>query len=649
MNRMTPGCWIGARRFHRCGAVPLSVASRGRLGLLISLAAAALPAMAQSLADLSLEELATIQITSVSRRPESLSDAAASIYVITADAIRRSGATSLPQALRLAPNLQVAQVDASQYAISARGFNNAIGNKLLVLIDGRTVYTPFFSGVFWDQQDVMLEDVDRIEVISGPGSTLWGANAVNGVINVITRPARLTQGTRVAADAGTDVHHLAVRAGGAFGDGAHWRLYAKHRHWRHTESQAGASLADGGQHSQAGFRAGWSSGTDLLVLQGDVYDGRSDRRGSAAQPFPAVEWSGANLLARWTRTSADGSNWRVQGYVDRARRDDAFLYRPEIDIADFEFQNGLSGERHKVLWGGGVRHARDRIRPGLIFGFHPERRSMRWANLFVQDAIALTPDLALTVGLKLEHNGFTGLETLPSARLAWKLADRGLLWAALSRAVRAPARLDRDISLPPQPPFIIAGGPDFDSELAHVAEVGWRSQTSPAWTWSATLFHHRWDRLRSGELPPNAQVRNQIEGSTSGFEAWSAWQPVAAWRLSGGFTVLHKRLRLESGSRDPEGPRSLGNDPRLQATVRATFQPAAQHEVELGVRRIGELPDPVVPAYTAVDLRWGWQVRPAIGVALAAFNLLDAGHVEFGAAGRSVQPRHAQLQVRATW
>jgi iron complex outermembrane receptor protein len=615
---------------------------------LLGLVAPALPAAANDLADLSLEELSGIEVTSVSRRAERLSEAAASVYVITGEQIRRSGAASLPEALRLAPNLQVAQLGTGQYAISARGFNNAIGNKLLVLIDGRTVYSPVFSGVFWDQQDVMLADVDRIEVISGPGASIWGSNAVNGVINVITLPAAQTQGTLVAAEAGNRSTELALRHGGALGGGGHWRAYAKASQLENTRTAAGASLPDDWERQQAGLRADWRGAGGNFTLQGDAYQGRAEHRGFFGRfELRPIDVSGANLLARWTRQFDGGSDLRVQAYHDHSRRSDALLYSPEVATLDLEFQHGIPVGRHRLLWGGGYRRARDEIQPGVFFAYVPASRTMSWKNLFAQGDIDLGDKFDLSLGVKLENNGYTGTEVLPSLRMGWKVAKDHFLWTAASRAVRAPARLDRELRFPANPPYYIAGGPDFVSEVANVYEIGYRAQPSPSVTYSATLFHHDWDKLRSGQKPPNAQVQNMITGSSYGAEAWATWQVLPAWRLSGGATTLRHDLRLRPGSTDPSGPRELGDDPEYQWMLRSAFNLPRGQELDIAVRRVAALPYPAVPAYTAVDMRYGWKLSGKLQAALSAQNLFDPSHPEFNSApGRSEIKRSFQLQLR---
>ena len=601
----------------------------------VSAAHAAEP-QAGNLADLSLEQLGDIEVTSVSRQTERLADAAASIFVISSEDIRRSGARTLPEVLRLAPNLQVARTSAGSYAISARGFNNAIGNKLLVLIDGRTVYTPLFSGVFWDTQDVMLEDIERIEVISGPGATLWGANAVNGVINVISRPAQSTQGGLVSVGVGNRDRGAAARYGAKLGADGHFRIYGKTFDLQNTQTENGVSLPDGQQRKQAGFRADWGQSRRNFTIQGDAYDGAGEERPRAGP----VEISGMNLLARWNEQLDAGANFRLQAYYDRSERRDWTGFQGDANTFDIEFQHGIPLGRHKILWGGGYRQSRDNIPdtlPPLVLAFVPAKRSLSWENVFMQDSIRLSDAVELTMGLKIESNDYTGREYLPSARLAWKPADNQLVWGAVSRAVRAPARLDRDFSLTfAVPPFfnipLIKGGPYFESEVAKVIEIGYRAQPTQAFSYSATAFHNMYEKLRSGQPAP-AFIENQMEGVANGIEAWGSYQATRAWRLSGGFTTLHQHLGAKPGSMDPTGPSALGNDPDQQWMLRSTLNLPGQHEFDVMLRHVSSLPQPAVPAYTALDARWGWRPGRNTEVSLTLQNLLDRAHPEFDAAG----------------
>jgi iron complex outermembrane receptor protein len=602
---------------------------------------------ARELAELSLEELGNLLVTSVSGRAEPLSAAAASIYVITRDDIARAGVTSLPEALRLAPNLLVARVDTGQYAISARGFNSAIANKLLVLIDGRTVYTPLFSGVFWDMQDVLLEDVERIEVVSGPGATLWGANAVNGVINVITRSTRDTQGSLAVAGAGNQERGAAFRHGGVTGGNVSYRVYAKVSELENTERADGIPIRDAWERAQIGARADAELTNGLLTLQGDVYDGQSEDRGGTP-PFTLgrIEIAGANVLARWTRRLASGSELRVRTYVDHTERSDSFLFAPEADIFDIEVRHDASFGSHDVLWGGGYRRASDDVANGFLFGFVPPQKDLEWGNLFAQTELELGEAVGLTLGIKLESNDYTGTESLPSARIAWTASPTQLVWAGLSRAVRAPSRLDRDVILPPPSGFVIRGGPYFVSEVAEVVEIGYRAELGGNFTLSTTAFHYDWDKLRSGQPAP-AFIENMIEGEIYGIGGWATWKAGERWRMSGGFTTLEHDLGLKPGSTDPVGPRALGNDPEYQLLLRSSHDFGARQQLDVMFRRVDDLPSPVVPAYSAVDAHYSFRLGDDITLSLAVQNLFDDSHPESGAApGRSVFPRAGYLEFR---
>ncbi|HVY08207.1 MAG TPA: TonB-dependent receptor [Burkholderiales bacterium] len=600
---------------------------------------------ADELADLSLEQLSNIDVTSVSKKSERLIDAAASIFVITNDDIRRSGAKSLGEALRLAPNLQVAQTGADTFAISARGFNNsnALANKLLVMIDGRTVYSPVYSGVFWDQQDVMLEDVERIEVISGPGGTLWGANAVNGVINVITKPASATQGGLISMGGGDNAQGGAVRYGGKLGETGHLRVYAKATDFSNTENAAGTPLMDGWGMQQGGFRADWGGGSRNFTFQGDAYNARSDDRPVGGP----IKVEGFNLLGRWNERFDSGSDLQVQAYMDRADREDLAGFQGDSDTYDIEFQHGIPLGSHKFLWGGGYRKASDTVQSTtipvppiafLVTSFQPESAKLEWENVFVQDEYSLTSALKFTLGIKFERNDYTGWENLPSARVAWKPADNQLVWGAVSRAVRAPARLDKDFSLSLSVPIfpvlsgpVIVGGPTFVSEVANVSEIGYRSQVWNKLTYSISTFYNDYEKLRSGEMPPPAaMIQNRIHGHTYGVEAWLNLQATETWRLSGGLMELREHLSEDPGVVDPDGVANQGNDPQHQWLLRSSLNVTSHIDFDVMLRSVSGLPQPEVPGYTAVDARLAWRPGSNVELSATARNLFDPGHVEFG-------------------
>jgi iron complex outermembrane receptor protein len=605
------------------------------------------------IADLSLEELANVQVTSVSKRPESLSNAAASIFVITGTDIHRSGATTLPEALRLAPNLEVARVDARNYAVTARGFNNPFENKLLVLIDGRTVYSPLFSGVYWDVQDVVLEDVDRIEVISGPGATMWGANAVNGVINIITKTAAVTQGALLSATAGKDERNGAVRYGGTLGNGGHYRVYAKYAANDDLRNEKGSTVLTGWHREQAGFRTDWGDERRNVTVQGDVVDGRLHQQGTAD-----IKVRGANLLGRVNQSFADGSTATLQMYWDHTERNQPLAFVEQLDTLDLQLQHSVGlGDNHRLVWGGGYRWGHDRVQNGAAFGFLPGAMNLHWANLFAQDEMALRDDLRLTAGLKFEDNNYTGVEMLPTLRLAWNPKPATLVWASLARSVRAPSRIDHDFYSPTVPAVVngvpqyaIAGGPDFESEVANVFELGYRAQPTATLSYSVTAFVGRYDKLRT--LEPNQKgsgsvFRNFANGHTRGIETWATWQAGKSWRLSGGGVVQRVDTATEPVSRDLSATTGLAtSDPSHHWMLRSSYDVAAGQELDLTLRHVGALARPAVPAYTAVDLRYGWRLHKALELALVGQNLFDPHHAEFGAApGRHSYERAVLLKL----
>ncbi len=617
--------------------------------------------LASNLADMSFEELANIQITSVSKKAERLADAAASVFVITAEDIRRSGAISLPEALRLAPNLQVAQASSSGYAISARGMNgsnSSAPNKLLVMIDGRSVYTPLFSGVFWDVQDVMLEDVERIEVISGPGGILWGVNAVNGVINIITHSAKNTEGPLLIAGAGNSGSDVAFRYGGTLGGDGNYRIYGKRLDRKHTSREDGAEVRDAWHKNQVGFRADWDRPGGQLTVQGNAYSG------GIGQPEPGaiaisgvnlaldtISVSGTNLTTRWTHFLEDGANLSFQAYYDRTKRTIPPTFSETLDIVDLQFQHSMQqAGMHSVTWGANYRYSMDRVSNSQYFAFLPADVDQKWASIFAQDEMALRDDLRLTIGARLERNDYTGNEFLPSARLAWKFAPDHMLWTAASRAVRAPSRLDRDAYIPGAPPFLLDGGRNARSEVAQVYEIGYRGKPAARLTYSVTAFHNVYDHLRTQEIAPSGTFlvfANEMEGKASGIEMWSTYQALPSWRLSAGFTALNERLRLKPGSNDIAGPNASGKNPEHTWQVRSTWNIAEDRELDFTVRHVAALQDPAVPSYTAVDARFGWQLQPDLELSVTGQNLLDS-HAEYGpVATRSEIPR--SIFVKLLW
>lgn len=601
--------------------------------LTVTSGAAAADADANSVAALSsmsIEELANIKIVSVSRKAEPLSGAPAAIYVITNEDIRRSGKTSIPEMLRLAPNLVVAGVDSSTFAISARGFNSTTANKLLVQIDGRSIYTPLYSGVFWDAQDVMPDDLDRIEVISGPAGTLWGGNAVNGVINILTRSSRDTQGLVANVGGGNFERSAGARYGGKINDDATYRVYAKGFDRLDTVKASGVSAKDAWENAQGGFRLDWNPNTDTVMITGDVYSG------SIQQPVGADKTiSGGNVLARWVHPLPDGSSIGARVYYDRVSRDYPGTFGEARNTYDafLQYQFPL-GTRQEIVAGAEYRTSADHITNSPTIMFLPADRTLDLGNAFVQDSITLTKRLKLTVGVRLEHNTYTGWENMPSARLGWKINDKTLLWSAISRAVRTPSRIDRDF----YSPGVLAGGPDFQSEELTAYELGYRAQPTQRLSFSISAFYNVYNDLRSFEpatagKPFPVVFVNNIEGHTYGGEMWGNYEVNDWWRLSAGFNMLQEELKFKPGTSQLGGIQTAGNDPSHKITVRSSMNLSHDVELDVGLRMMGALPNPRVPGYAAVDGRVGWNVSDHVTLALTADGLLNRRHPEFGAAG----------------
>ncbi len=614
---------------------------------------------------LSIEQLMEIDVTSVSRRSEPVSRAAAAITVLTADDIRRSGANNLPDVLRLATSLEVAQSNGNTWAISSRGFNTTTANKLLVLIDGRSIYTPLYSGVFWDAQDVMLEDIDRIEIIRGPGAALWGANAVNGVINVITRSSRDTQGALVTAGGGTGQEEAftSLRQGGKLGMGTTWRAYGKYSARDSLDLANGESARDPLRRGQAGFRLDHTvalteggdkpaAGSSEFTLQGDAYHGLA---GQTVVVRADTILDGANLLGRWSRSYSAGSSSDLQVYYDFTHRDIPEWFEEHRHTLDIDYQHRRTiGTGQEVVWGAGYRVTHDEVGNSAGVAFLPDSVTENLFSAFAQDEIALRPHLRLTVGTKLEHNHWTGFEVQPSVRFAWTPDDRRTLWGAVSRAVRTPTRYDEDIVF-----YTAAGTPlltgsnGFEAESMIAYELGYRNQLSSVLAIDAAAYYNDYDDLRSfvpaaGTVFPY-HFGNQLRASTRGFELRATAQAAPWWRLIGGYAWFDKSLNLEPGSLDPTGGKQEGNDPRSRFSLRSQMDLPHALELDGTLRYVGRLPSPVVPAYTELDLRIGWQASDAFGFSLVGENLLHDHHPEFGPPTPLRQEVQRSLYGKVTW
>ncbi|MES2624867.1 MAG: TonB-dependent receptor [Pseudomonadota bacterium] len=624
-------------------------------------ATAAVPQLLD-LASMSLEELGTISVTSVSREPQQLSQSPSAIQVITRDEIRRSGASNIPEALRLATNLQVAQANSQKWVITARGFSSDVGNKLLVMIDGRTVYTPLFSGVFWERQDYLLEDVERIEVISGPGGTLWGSNAVNGVINIITRSAAETQGAYVDAGGGSELHKTtSARYGGTLAPDVNYRVYGKYTDRDGSVYANGTDINDQWDMSQAGFRVdGEASAQNDFTVQGDFY-----RNAGGLATGGTTETKGVNVLGRWTHEFTAESDMILQMYFDRTSLSftapaliannlplaKAGTFEDELDTYDVDFQHGLSiGERNRFVWGLAYRSTHDQISNAPSIAFLPEKLNQELYSAFLQDEFSLVPEkLVLTLGSKFEHNDYTGWQTIPNARLQWSLDDSHTLWAAVSRAVRNPSRIDRDLSQPAPgtPPFflvLLAGGANFDSEDVVAWETGYRAQLGTRLLASVALFYNEYDNIRSTSLSPTAVLLpfffdNNLEGETHGLELTADYQMLDWWRLSGGYNLLKEDIRVKPGKFDLNKALNETADPEHQVTITSSMDLPNNVSVDFSLRWVDELIKnkggvaDEVPAYSELNLRLGWSPSETMELSLVGQNLLDNQHPEFGVSG----------------
>ncbi|MEJ0007113.1 MAG: TonB-dependent receptor [Steroidobacteraceae bacterium] len=607
---------------------------------------------ADDLSRMSLEELANVQVTSVSKSPEPLRRAPANIYVITHEDILRSGARSLTEVLRLAPNLQVAQLTASSYQLGAAGFgghqeSQNFANKLLILIDGRSVYSPLYSGVYADTLDVMLEDVDRIEVISGPGGTLWGANAMDGVINIITRASYVTTGTLVSAGAGNQQQLASARYGDKLGDNGSYRVYGMAFHRGAEELTDGSTAGDGWSKGQGGFRADWSLPQDVVTFQGDAYRGTERQLASADTAIV-----GANALARW-RHQWERSDLQVQTYFDLSERTGApssggFLVRNyDVEIQ----QNLLIGTAQRLIWGAGERATHYDISGTATLYFLPPSRTLNLADAFVQDTITLTKSVEATVGLKLEDDPYSGWTALPDFRVSWDLNNLGVLWAAAARGVRSPTPFDRDVQEKSGTTLFLVGNPGFTTEKVSAYEVGYRVQPAPFASFSISPFYNVYTDLRTIEIAGAGQFLplhwgNLMRGDTFGVSAWGNLQAREWWRLSPSFSILRKNLRFDAGASGLLGVAQAGDDPASQAALTSSMNLGSNFTLDVTLRHVASLPDPGLPSYNDLTARLGWQLSRALELSVSGTGVAHPYHLEYPAADGEELGRSFTLAVR---
>lgn len=653
------------------------------IGVTMSLLLGLLEAKGETFDDMDLigldiESLMNIEVISTARQAQPLADAASAIFVITQEDLRRSGVTSIPEALRMVPGMQVARIDANKWAISARSLNSRFAASLLVLIDGRTVYTPTFSGVYWEVQDLLLEDIERIEVIRGPGASLWGANAVNGVINILTKHAADTQGGLASLTVGTEERAIAgLRYGGQLGDNAFYRVYGKYLERDDLVDERGDEAGDNWDLQRGGFRLDWDpTSQHVLSFQGGAYQGSLDQNltvPTLAPPFAQVESdniqvSGGFLQGRWEFIQSPTSQFTLQTFYQREERKELVL-REERDTFDVDFQHNVSwGKRQQIVWGLGYRYIEDDFNNTPLTVFSPTSRDTNLFSAFLQDTIQFFDErLALTLGSKLEHNDYTGWELQPSARALWTPHPKHRVWAAVSRAVRTPSRGENDgrlnlATIPPTPPLglpvVLAGTgqASFNAEKVTAYELGYRTWPLDDLSVDVAVFYSDYDSLRqiAGLDPSLLFLDNTLggphltapllitNGATAdiyGVELAADWRPLDPWHLQLAYNFLRSEISATpSGLGGIEKERENPSDPRHQVSLRSGFAIRDNLELDVWLRYVDELKSvfTTTPAgevriddYITLDLRLGWQPRQDLEFSLVGTNLIESKHFEF--------------------
>jgi len=627
----------------------------------------------QTLKRLSLEELMRVEVSTVSRTPEATATLPAAVFVITQDDIRRSGATTLPEALRLAPGIQVAQIDAARYAIGMRGFPDRLARSMLVLMDGRAVYSPLFAGTYWEVQETLLEDVDRIEVIRGPGGTLWGANAVNGIINIVTRSAADSQGLLLSASGGPDMRGpLGVRYGWQAGSRGHARVY-----FRGTDRDSQARAGDDPWRlAQGGFRGDWTlAGQRRLTVQGDAYAAALGQQYPVfTDAFPysrmaqrTAPLSGGNVLARVSGPWREG-RFQLQSYLDRTVRIERPVgeRRHTFDV-DFQVQR-RAWSRHDLVAGAGFRVTSGAITATAPSAFVPRVRTDRLYSALVQDDVALMPRLRVVGGVKVEHNAYSGIVVQPSGRFTWTMDGAQTLVGSVTRAQRIPSRVETDyttasVSNPALPSFVrLLPNPDFQPESLVAYEAGYRVRAAGTAFLTASLFYNDLDRILSTELKPAfvevepAPARlilpvtfaNGLQGQSHGVEVTGDVRPARWWRFTGNYSHLRIALSRKAGSTDvSQERRNEGLSPRHQVQLTSSFDLPREVSLDWFVRYASALRVGPVPAYATSNLRVTWSPTPGLEVAVVGLNLHDARHTEWNAG--SAVPLRRSGYVNVTW
>jgi iron complex outermembrane receptor protein len=626
-----------------------------------------------ALKSMSLEELSQIEVVTPSKEPVQAFKTPVAIYVITGDDIRRSGATTIPEALRLAPGVEVARIDGSKWSVGIRGFGTGLSRSVLVLMDGRSVYTPLFAGTYWDVQDTLMEDVDRIEVIRGPGGTIWGPNAVNGVINIITKSTKDTLGTFASLGGGNEEQGFAnFRYGGGNGKGLTYRIYGK-GYTRGPEYHFAPGNFDDWRGARSGFRMDWSEGDrDTFRLQGDIYkqeDGERVQLGNYTPPSQRTidanaDLSGGNILATWTRKLSGDNSFQVQTYYDRTNR-----YEPNLgerrDTFDIDFiERTKLQARHELIYGLGARFSEGRfLEAGSGLVFSPANRLDYLLSGFFEDDITLVDGkLLLTLGTKLLRTNYTSFQAEPSVRLLWTASDKHTFWASFSRAIRTPSRAEHDFYLSS---YLGPGGggvplfarfnanPDFANEQLNGWEAGYRTLIRKNFFIDVAGFWNHYHDLFSQDLvslgtpestlpfpeaapPPahtiiTAQFRNDLYGFTSGYEIAPEWRPARFWRLRASYSYLNMNLSSIASTTALGGnPASVdGSSPRHEAGAQSAFDISKKVQLDLTYRYVSALRAVSAPAYSTGDARIAWRFSPHMELSLFGRNLLQPRHVEY--------------------
>jgi iron complex outermembrane receptor protein len=616
----------------------------------------------KDLTNTSIEDLMNIEVSSVSKKGQPISRTAAAVYVITQEDIRRSGMTSVPELMRMVPGMDVAQINANNWAVSMRGFNGRFANRLLVLIDGRSLYSPEFAGVFWQIQQLMPEDIERIEVIRGPGATLWGANAVNGVINIITKKAKDTQGGLASAGGGTQKRGFAsVRYGASDGDRVTYRFYASYFNRGGYQNSLGQDAGDSWHGTFGGFRSDWQlSSRNALTIEGDVYN--DPTRGQtklptftppfASTPLTTTTFIGGDVNSRWTHAYSSKSEVSLQMYYDGFSRDD-ILINAFINIFNIDFQERLAaGSRHDFVWGDEYRLTSDSTAASSIVSLDPPSLQTHLSSAFVQDEVALIPGrLWFTPGIRFEHVPFTGYNVEPSGRLLWSLSENQSLWISAAQTERTPQRSERNLHdvtavFPGQGGSLTSvdlfGSPAAGDQSTLDFEAGYRAQVTKTLSADLATFYDRYGDLQttepgapffSSDRVPHTGIplfyANGMHGKGYGGELFVGWKLTNRWKLDAGYGFLRQVLHLNLGSQSPSSLLTAGDNPQHQFQIRSQLNLPRRTEFDTSIYYVGRLLDQSIPAYTRLDLRVGWHPGESVDLDVIGQNLLSPRRLEF--------------------